>query len=138
MKKVLFLCVENSARSQMAEGLLRHMSGHNFEVFSAGSAPAKRVNPMAIAVMAEIGIDISKQTPKGLEGFDLDSMNFIITLCAEESCPTTTSGRAKKLNWNLPNPTDPSTGNESPIRRFRKIRDKLRDLIHDLAPPGSW
>jgi arsenate reductase len=139
MRSILFLCVENRARSQMAEGLARHFLGHHCDIFSAGSAPADRVHPIATAVMAEIGIDISKQSPKGLDAFDISKMDLVVTLCAEEQCPALPSS-VKRLSWDLEDPamkTDVETSTQ--IKTFRKIRDKLRQKILALrAADQVW
>ena len=103
-KKVLFLCTENSCRSQMAEGILRHLMGNKFEVFSAGTRPSV-VNPAAIKVMAEIGIDISGHRSKSIDGFQEMSFDFIITTCdaARETCPVF-PGKARRLHWSFNDP----------------------------------
>ena len=100
--KILFLCVANSARSQMAEGLARAVFGTRAEVFSAGSVPT-RVNPHAVSALAEVGIDISGQTSKSVDDVNAGSMDLIITLCADEVCPVV-PGRVKRLHWPLPDP----------------------------------
>jgi len=102
MKSILFLCVANSARSQMAEGLARAQFGDKFRVFSAGSAPAI-VNPYAVQVMDEIGIDISSQRSKSVDDVNISRMNVIITLCADEICPVVT-GHAQHVHWPFPDP----------------------------------
>ncbi len=99
---LLFLCVANSARSQMAEGLARARFGDAVNVQSAGSQPS-RVNPLAIRAMAEIGIDITGQTSKAVETIDPASVNTVVTLCAEEVCPVFL-GKARRLHWSLPDP----------------------------------
>lgn len=139
MKRVLFLCVENRARSQIAEGLARHFIGHQYEVFSAGSQPAERVHPMATAVMAEIGIDISKQQPKNWSHFDLENMDLIVTLCASEVCPSLPPN-IKKLSWDI---LDPVGGDhktpEQHLKTFRKVRDQIRHLVLGLlAADQVW
>src|ERR1700722_19901825 len=100
--KILFMCVANSGRSQMAEGLARKLLGPQATIQSAGSK-ATNVNPLAIQAMAEIGIDISKQTSKAVESIDPDSVDTVITLCAEEVCPVFL-GKAKKLHWPFSDP----------------------------------
>src|SRR5437870_4130533 len=100
--RILFLCVANSARSQMAEGLARHMFGDRAVVASAGSA-ATGVNPHAIEALKEAGIDISAHRSKSVADLDAASFNTIVTLCAEEVCPVV-PGRVARLHWPLPDP----------------------------------
>lgn len=134
MTRILFLCVENRARSQMAEGLARHLLGHKCEVFSAGNQPASRVHPMATAVMAEIGIDISQQKPKSLDGADLTKMHYVVLLCDENICPTLPSS-VKRLAWPTTDPAqaDENLPAEMRIKKFRKVRDDLRNRIQSLS-----
>src|SRR5664279_2149041 len=113
-QRILFLCTHNSARSQMAEGLLRHLAGDHYEVFSAGTQ-ATVVQPMAIRVMAELGIDISGQKSKTLDRYLDKSFDAVITVCdrANESCPV--FNRAKRrLHWSFPDPSQ-ATGTEKEI-----------------------
>jgi arsenate reductase (thioredoxin) len=105
MKKMLFLCVANSARSQMAEGLARRQFGTDVEVLSAGSRPS-RVNPYAIEAMSEIGIDIRGHHSKSVDDVDTGSVDLVITLCAEEACPIL-PGRVQRLHWPSPDPRHP-------------------------------
>jgi arsenate reductase len=128
-KRVLFLCTGNSVRSQMAEGLLRHMAGNRFEVFSAGIKPSS-INPYAIKVMAEIGIDISNQYSKNVSQFLAESFDYIITLCdnAKQTCPFF-PGKAVRLHWDLPDPADAKGNEEEILTVFRKIRDEIKDKI---------
>jgi arsenate reductase len=133
MKRILFLCVANSARSQMAEGLARQLLGAGAEVMSAGSSPST-VNPYAIEVMAEIGIDISGQRSKPVDEIDLNGINLIVTLCAEEVCPVV-PGHVERLHWPIPDPvsTDPSITPEDMRARFRVARDRLKGWLETLA-----
>jgi len=126
---ILFLCVANSTRSQMAEGLAKNILGDSFTVFSAGSSPAF-VHPIAIKVMAEIGIDISKQFSKPIAAIDLTKIDKIITLCADEVCPCVAS-KIEREHWSLPNPVPPY-GEITQLDQFRKIRDILVEKIKDL------
>jgi arsenate reductase (thioredoxin) len=105
---ILFLCIANSARSQMAEGLARELFGDQAAVTSAGSAPS-RVNAYAIDAMAEVGIDISNQRSKSVDEIDPGSIDLVVTLCAEEVCPVL-PGRVRRLHWPISDPasTDPS------------------------------
>lgn len=127
---ILFMCVANSARSQLAEGLARNMLP-NVEVMSAGSKPGK-LNPFAVAVMNEAGMDISKQFAKSFdqlpEGF-VANLDFVITLCAEEVCPRIDS-KAKKLHWPLKDPAsiEPIPEAES-LKRFREARGQIEALL---------
>lgn len=128
MPSVVFLCVANSARSQMAEGLARASAPLGWEVYSAGSSPGA-VHRHAIEALREIGIDISSQTSKGLDAVPLANANLVIPLCAEEECPVAfTSG--KRLAWPLP---DPASGDrDGRLARFRAVRDELARRIHRL------
>lgn len=132
MKNILFLCVANSARSQMAEGLARDLFGRKVRVFSAGSAPAL-VNPYAIAVMAELEIDLNAHTSKSVDSLDLTDMDLIITLCADEVCPVA-PGRIKRLHWPLPDPASDDTqiGEQEMLDRFRKARDEIKQRLQNL------
>lgn len=141
MKNILFLCVANSVRSQMAEGLAKYYLPGNIQITSAGSEPST-LNPYAVTVMAELGIDISEQYSKAVNEIDNNMTNIdaVITLCAEEVCPVFL-GDVKRLHWPL---TDPATDSISPneaLERFRMVRDQLRQRILVLAelikmPPG--
>lgn len=104
-QRVLFVCTRNSARSQIAEGILRHLAKDRFEVFSAGSEPAERINPMAVKTLARMGIDISQQQPKSLKTFSRQKFDYVITVCdrARENCPSF-SGKSKQLHWGQPDP----------------------------------
>jgi len=120
---ILFLCVANSARSQMAEGIARSLATGDVEVFSAGSAPG-RLNPLAVQALAEIGIDISRHWSKGLGEIPADRVDAVITLCAEEVCPAWL-GRAHRLHWGLPDPAAVAPGGDAAIAAFREVRDEL-------------
>jgi len=122
---LLFLCVANSARSQMAEGLARQMFP-GFHIQSAGSRPS-RVNPYAIEVLAELGIDASAQSSKSVQDIDPATVDLVITLCAEEVCPIFL-GKAERLHWPIPDPAsdDPSLGPDQLRERFRAGRDEIR------------
>jgi arsenate reductase len=129
MKRILFLCVANSARSQMAEGLARKMLGSDVEVLSAGSRPSK-VNPYAIEAMSEIGIDISGHRSKSVDEVDAAPVDTVITLCADEVCPIL-PGRVQRLHWPIPDPAsdDPAISAEDLRRRFRVARDEVQARI---------
>lgn len=130
-KSILFLCVANSARSQMAEGLARHLLPKHWFVQSAGSRPTA-VNPIAIEAMDEIGIDIRGQHSKSVTQIDPASVDVVVTLCAEEVCPVW-PGNFKRHHWPLP---DPASVQPRPhmemLERFRAARESLRDLINKL------
>ncbi len=138
MKTILFMCVANSARSQMAEGLARHMFGDDIAVLSAGSEPSI-VNPYAVEAMEEIGIDISGRRSKSVGEIDVGAIDLLITLCAEEVCPVL-PGRVRRLHWPIPDPAskDASIPAEEMRQRFRTARDQIRarlDILlseHDL------
>ena len=130
--RIVFLCVANSARSQMAEGLARNILGPDTEVASAGSAPS-RVRPHAIEVMAEIGIDISDHASTSIDDLDPASIDLIVTLCAEEVCPVLPA-RVQRLHWPIPDPASetPELTTEELRQRFRIARDQIRDHIETL------
>ena len=133
IRKILFLCVANSARSQMAEGLARRQFGADTEVLSAGSRPSK-VNPYAIEAMAEIGIDIRDHHSKSVDEVDAGSADLVITLCADEVCPVL-PGRVKRLHWPIPDPAsdDPNLSADEMRVRFRTARDDIRARIAALT-----
>ena len=130
---VLFLCVANSARSQMAEGLARQRFGDSVTVQSAGTRPT-RVNPHAIEVMAERGIDLGAHRSKSVDEIDPANVDIVITLCAEEVCPVWL-GNAKRLHWPLPDPAsdDPSLTPEDLRARFRSARDEIERRLVALS-----
>ena len=132
-ESVLFLCVANSARSQMAEALARRQFGDAVRVQSAGSAPS-RVNPFAIAALAELGIDPSPLRSKHVDTIDPASVDLVITLCAEESCPLFL-GRAPRMSWAMPDPDrkdEPLTDAER-LQHFREARDAIAARLAVLA-----
>lgn len=122
-RHILFLCVANSARSQMAEGIARSLAPPGVTVSSAGSEPAS-IRPQAIAVLKEIGIDISDYRSKGLEAIDAGSVGAVITLCAEEVCPAFL-GKAHRVHWGLPDPAAATGTEETRLAVFRDVRDEL-------------
>ena len=130
-KRVLFLCTGNSARSQMAEGLLRALGANRFEVFSAGTDPSF-VRPQAIAVMSEIGIDISQQRSKSLTEFLSDDFDYVITVCdhANQRCPVF-PGPVKRVHWSIDDPVV-SGPEETQLAAFRQARDELHERIRTL------
>ncbi|MBL0311239.1 MAG: arsenate reductase ArsC [Holophagaceae bacterium] len=130
-KSILFLCVANSARSQMAEGLARQMFP-GLRIQSAGSQPS-RVNPYAIEVLAEQGIDASAHTSKSVQDIEPNSVDLVVTLCAEEVCPLFL-GKAERIHWPIPDPAsdDPSLTPEDLRVRFRAGRDEIRRRLEQL------
>ena len=131
--RILFLCVANAARSQMAEGLARQMLGSRATLQSAGSMPS-RVNPYAIEVMREAGIDITTHSSKSVETIDPTTVDLVVTLCAEEVCPAFL-GKARRLHWPIPDPAgdDSHFSREEMLSRFREARDKIKSRLEDLA-----
>ena len=127
---ILFLCVANSARSQMAEGLARARFGDRARVQSAGSAPAP-VNPLAVRALAELGIDISGQRSKHADSIDPSTVDTVVTLCADEVCPVFPS-RVRRLHWPLPDPAGASGSEEERLARFRTVRDAIAARLEDL------
>ena len=130
---VLFLCVANSARSQMAEGLARARFGDSVCVQSAGSCAAG-VNSLAVKALAELGIDISGQTSKTVDTIDPETVDTVVTLCAEEVCPVFL-GKARRIHWPLPDPTAGGGTEDDKLARFRAVRDELRERIASLSFP---
>jgi len=129
-KHILFLCVANSARSQMAEGIARFLAPHGVNVSSAGSEPSS-VRPQAIQVLKEIGIDISGNKSKGLDAVDASSVDAVITLCAEEVCPVFL-GKAMRLHWGLPDPAGETGSEGRKLAAYCKVRDELRRRLEHL------
>ncbi len=127
-KHVLFLCVANSARSQMAEGIARSLAPAGVNVSSAGSKPS-RVNPLAIRALDEIGIDIRTHWSKSVDSIAPEGVEAVITLCAEEVCPLFL-GKARRIHWGLPDPAGAGSNDEEQLDAFRLVRDELR---HRLA-----
>ncbi|MEQ1878236.1 MAG: arsenate reductase ArsC [Bdellovibrionia bacterium] len=121
---ILFMCVANSARSQMAEGLARSLAGAGHTIQSAGSK-ATHVNSLGIQAMKEIGIDISGQKSKSVDSIDPVTVDTVITLCAEEVCPVYL-GRARRLHWPFPDPANKDLEPAKQLELFRKVRDDIR------------
>ncbi|MFZ0286603.1 MAG: arsenate reductase ArsC [Terriglobales bacterium] len=133
--KVLFLCTGNSARSQMAEGLLRELAGDRFEVLSAGTNPVG-INPLAIEVMQEIGIDISGQRSKHVKEFLGQPIEYVITVCdrAKQACPVF-PGTYKFFSWSLDDPAAVTGDKDVKLEAFRRIRDEIsRNIEAQFAP----
>ena len=129
MKRVLFLCSQNSARSQMAEGFLRAFAPDRFEVQSAGTR-ATRVHPLAVAAMREVGIDISKQTSKSVDAVG-EAWDVVVTVC-DSSCPVPPRS-GLKLRWKLPDPAAASGTRAERLEIFRGIRDSVQSRVRLLA-----
>lgn len=129
---ILFLCVANSARSQMAEGLARKLFGSRIAVRSAGSEPST-VNPYAIEVMREVGVDLSAHHSKSVATIDPTTVGTVVTLCAEEVCPVFL-GKARRLHWPIQDPAskDPSLSREEMSARFRTARDQIQARLEVL------
>lgn len=132
-KRVLVLCTGNSARSQMAEGLLRHDFGDRFEVESAGTKPSL-VRPEAIAALRDVDIDISRHRSKSVTEFDGQHFDYVITVCdsARESCPVF-FGDAKKLHHSFDDPAASTGSEEERHALFRRVRDELRSYLAEFA-----
>jgi arsenate reductase len=135
--RVLFLCTHNSARSQMAEGLLRHLAGDRFEAMSAGTE-ATHVRPLAIRTMEEVGIDISGQESKTLDRYLGEPFDYVITVCddANEACPFFPGAR-ERLHWSLEDPSKTQGTEEERLAAFRSVRDRIRQRIEDDLLRGN-
>jgi arsenate reductase len=127
--RVLFLCTHNSARSQMAEALLRRLGGDRFEVASAGTE-ARGVNPLATRAMAEVGVDLRGHTSKTLERFLGERWDYVITVCdgANESCPVF-PGASTRLHWSFDDPSAATGSEEQRLALFRRVRDEIEARI---------
>ncbi|MFN9812216.1 MAG: arsenate reductase ArsC [Deltaproteobacteria bacterium] len=132
-KSLLFLCVANSARSQMAEGLGRMICQDRVHFLSGGSE-ASKVTPYAVEVMRELGVDLTTHHSKSVQTIDPTTVGTVITLCAEEVCPVFL-GKARRLHWPIPDPAskDPSIPREEMLTRFRAARDTLRGMLEQFA-----
>jgi len=139
-KRVLILCNGNSARSQMAEGLLRHLgndAGDRFEVESAGTRPS-RVRPEAIAVMRELGIDISGHRSKSVDEFAGQRFDYVLTVCdnARETCPIY-PGHTNRLHHSFDDPAAVEASEEARLAAFRRVRDEIRDYLRGFPPHAT-
>lgn len=135
--RVLILCTHNSARSQMAEGLLRHLSAGRISVESAGSEPG-RVHPLAIQVMDEIGIDITDHRSKSLAEFLDEKFDYVITVCdqANETCPFF-PGSPERIHWSFPDPSSASGDEQERLKTFRDVRDAINARLREWTPTSS-
>jgi len=127
---LLFMCVANSARSQMAECIARHMAPPNIRVHSAGSAPSS-VNPYAIRALDEIGLSTDGQYSKGVDDVPLDTLRWVITLCAEEVCPVLPL-QVETLHWPHPDPAGAGSTDQETLTGFRQVRDAIQLRIEDF------
>lgn len=140
-QRILFLCTHNSCRSQMAEGLANHFLGETFQAFSAGTE-ATRVNPLAIEVLAELGIDITGQRSKTIDEFAGDSFDYFVTLCgdANEKCPLFFGG-VQRIHQGFDDPSRPNGFREDLLPEFRRVRDEIREWIDhyfgNIAQPSE-
>ena len=135
MRRILFLCVANSARSQMAEGIARAVAQSGVRVWSAGSDP-RRVRPEAVTVMREIGIDISGQRAKSIPEIPADEVDTVVTLCAGNVCPILPV-RAQSFHWEIADPAATEGSEEARLAAFRATRDELRRRISALLAGES-
>ena len=133
MKRVLFVCTGNRARSQMAEGLLRHLAGGRFEVHSAGTEP-KGLAANTIEVMREIGVDVSGQRSKHVDVYAGQRFDYVITVCdsARQSCPVFPGG-GERIHWDVEDPADTIARGDGPLDAFRAARDELRRRIEEFV-----
>ncbi|MBS1827049.1 MAG: arsenate reductase ArsC [Acidobacteria bacterium] len=137
MQRVLILCTGNSARSQMAEGLLRHEAGHLFTVESAGTKPSL-VRPEAIAAMKELGVDITSHRSKSVDEFAGQSFDHVITVCdnANESCPIY-PGHTNRIHHSFDDPAAIQGSDEQRLEAFRLVRDQIRSFLREFAAQHS-
>ena len=137
-QKVLFLCTQNSARSQMAEGFLRHLAGDRFEVYSAGIDPTPEIHPCAVEAMSEIGIDISGQESKTLERYLREPFDYVITVCddANEACPFF-PGAQSRLHWSIEDPSKVEGSEDERLEVFRRVRDGIKDRVQAKLVNGG-
>ena len=129
-RRVLLICTGNSARSQMAEGLVNHFLGDTWEAFSAGIRPAERVNPLAVRAMAELGIDISAHRPKSIDEFRQAAFDVVITVCdhAAGNCPAWL-GQGHVTHMGFPDPAEAEGSDEERLEVFRAVRDAIRRQV---------
>lgn len=131
--KILVLCTGNSCRSQMAEGIIRNINP-DFEVYSAGTRPEKEVNPYAVKVMNEIGIDISKHYPKNADIFTNIDFDYVITVCdnAKEVCPVFTGNVKHRLHKGFEDPFNAAGSEEEKMKVYRKVRDQIKNVFNEM------
>jgi len=133
MTRILILCTGNSCRSQMAEGFLKSF-GPNLEVYSAGTQPGARVHPMTVAVMNEVGIDLSRSSPKSVDQFIAEPFHYVITVCdhAKETCPIFTGKVKHRLHIGFDDPAEAAGSEEEVLSVFRRVRDEIREQFHQF------
>jgi len=133
MQKILILCTGNSCRSQMAEGFIKSLGGAR-QVFSAGTAPAKTVHPLAVKVMAERGMDIGAHRPKKVDEFTGTDFDYVITVCgaAEGACPVFTGRVGRRLHIGFPDPAEAAGTEEETLALFRDVRDGIIEKFRDF------
>jgi len=129
-KRVLFLCTGNSARSQMAEGVVNHFLGASWAAFSAGTQPAGHVHPLAVQALAELGIDASEQWSKSLDGFVGLDFDLVMTVCdhAAQNCPTWL-GQGQLVHMGFPDPAAAEGGDAAKMQIFRQVREAIREQV---------
>ncbi len=134
-KEVLVLCTGNSCRSHMAEGMINHYLGEEWTAYSAGTEPAGYVHPLAIAALAELGIDISDHVSKSTDLFRNASLNWVITVCddAAENCPVWL-GQGNRAHFSFPDPAKVTRSEEEKMRVFRQVRDDIRTQLIEFLP----
>ena len=123
-KTILFVCVENACRSQMAEGFARNLLKDDFDIYSAGSKPAGSVNPDAVVVMNEVGIDISHRKPKGFVDLSQKAFDYVITMGCRDTCPFVAAQH--HIDWEIKDPKGKS------LESFRKVRDEIQTKVEDF------
>lgn len=137
-KNILFLCTGNSARSQMAEGLVNHYLVDEWRAYSAGTDPAGYVHPLAVRAMAQLGIDISRQRSKSADEFRRKEFDLVVTVCddAAENCPVWL-GQGRRLHIGFPDPARATGNEEEQLAVFRQVRDDLRQALFELLVNGN-
>ncbi len=132
-KRVLILCTGNSARSQMAEGILRHLGGDRFDVWSAGTEPTG-LNPLAVRAMQELGLDISAHRSKSVDEFRGQEFDYVITVCdnAKENCPVF-PGLNERIHWSFEDPAVAVGETDARLSVFRRVRDEIRERLNDFV-----
>jgi arsenate reductase len=138
-RRVLFLCTGNSCRSQMAEGLLRHLAGDRFEAASAGTVPSNGVSSLAVRAMAEIGLDISAGAPRSVDDLPNLAFDFVITVCdnANENCPYL-PGQFVRLHWPFDDPAAATGTDEERMAVCRRVRDEIRAKLEEWLREAEW
>jgi len=133
IKKILIICTGNSCRSQMAEGFLKHLD-HSLEVFSAGTHPAEKVNPNAVKVMREIGIDISHHVPELVDHYIGEEWDYVVTVCggAKEVCPAFTGKVKNRLHIGFDDPAEAVGSEEKVLTVYRRVRDEIKEGFYNF------